>query len=77
MLDETTGDMKAVKQKINEKNLPPNADIIKVIYNQLTNNDTDYSDYSDEELEKEKQRLINELKEKNDDSGNCKKKTKM
>lgn len=64
MVDEETGKLKIVKQKINEKNLPPNIDILKLIYQHLVEDKTDYESYTDEELEKEKQRLLKELKEK-------------
>lgn len=63
MLDEESGKLKIVKQKINEKVLPPNVDLLKMIYPQMEQAKADYDDYSDEELEKEKQRLLKELKE--------------
>lgn len=57
--------MKIVKQKVSEKTVPPNTDIIKLIYqqNQIKDN---YSQFTDEELEQEKQRLLKQLKEEND-----------
>ena len=64
VLDEETGKMKVVKQKINEKCLPPNVDLLKIIYPHLIEKKTNYDELSDEELEKEKQRLLKELKEK-------------
>ena len=63
-LDEETGKLKIVKQKISEKELPPNVDLLKIIYPQLTEAKTDFNQLSDEELEREKQRLLKELKEK-------------
>ena len=63
VLDDETGKMKMVKQKINEKCLPPNVDLLKLVYPHLMENKTDYDSMSDEELEKEKQRLLKELKE--------------
>lgn len=68
VLDEETGKMVMVKQKINEKNLPPNTDIIKLIYQHFADDKTDYDKMTDQELEAEKQRLIKELKESNSDS---------
>lgn len=68
VLDEETGKMKIVKQKINEKSLPPNVDLLKLIYPHLMEKKKDYNALSDEELESEKQRLLKELKEKNDAS---------
>ncbi len=77
MLDEETGKMKMVKQKINEKNVPPNVDLLKIIYPHLRENKTDYESLTDEELEKEKQRLLKELKESESVGGTNKNKSKM
>ena len=74
-VDEESGNLKIVKQKVNEKNVPPNTDIIKLIYNHYTENKTDYSRLTDEELEQEKQRLIKELKENDDVDRNDKNKS--
>lgn len=49
---------------MSEKNLPPNVDLLKLIYPHLVNEKTDYNKLSDEELEAEKQRLLKDLKEK-------------
>ena len=62
-LDEETGKLKVIKQKVSEKNLPPNVDLLKLIYPHLVEEKTDYNKLTDEELEKEKQRLLKELKE--------------
>ena len=62
-LDEESGKLKIIKQKVCEKNIPPNVDLLKLIYPQLEQK-TDYNSLTDEELEKEKQRLLKELKEK-------------
>lgn len=64
VLDEETNEMKVVKKKVQEKNLPPNIDIIKLIYQHLVEPKTDYESMTDEELEQEKQRLLQQLKEK-------------
>ena len=77
VLDEETGKMKMVKQKINEKNVPPNVDLLKIIYPQLICNKTDYDSLTDEQLEKEKQRLLKELKESESVGGENKNKIKM
>lgn len=66
-VDEETGKLKIVKQKVNEKSVPPNVDVLKMIYQHLSCERLDYNKLSDEELEAEKQRLLNELKESNDD----------
>ena len=76
-LDEETGKMKMVKQKINEKFLPPNVDLLKIIYPHLMASKTDYDNLTDEELEEEKQRLLNQLKENESVGGKNKFKNKM
>ena len=72
VVDEETGDLKISKQKVNEKSLPPNNDLIKLIYQYFTENKTDYNSLSDVDLEKEKVRLLKELKELKNVSGNSK-----
>lgn len=62
VLDDQSNELKVVKQKVQEKNLPPNIDIIKLIYQHLVESEQDYSKLTDEELENEKQRLLKELK---------------
>lgn len=72
--------MKLVKKKVNEKSLPPNADLIKIIFQQIRdeqNNELDYDKLTDEELEKERVRLLKELKEMENDSGKGKTKGKV
>ena len=61
-MDEETNTLKIVKQKVQEKSLPPNIDIIKLIYQHLMENKQDYNKLTDEELENEKQRLLKELR---------------
>ena len=65
-----------MKQKKVEKNIPPNTDIIKLIY-QKAEDKTDYNQMSDEELEQTKQRLLKQLKEKTNDSSTSKNKSKV
>lgn len=67
--DDDTGEMVQVKQKVCEKSVPPNSDIIKLIYQHLTQQKKDYDSLTDEELESEKTRLLNELKEKENERG--------
>lgn len=72
--------MKLVKKKVNEKTLPPNVDLIKIIFQQIRdeqNNELDYDKLTDEELEKERVRLLKELKEMENDSGKGKTKGKV
>lgn len=71
------GDLKVVKKKVQEKSIPPNVDLIKLIYQHLVEDEKDYEKMSDEELEREKQKLIKQLKEENDDSRKVKSKSKM
>ena len=61
-----------VKQKVNEKILPPNIDLLKLIYTQ-TNDKTDYEKMTDEELIKEKEKLLKQLRE--EENANRKNKT--
>lgn len=76
VLDDETNKMKLIKQKKVEKNIPPNTDIIKLIY-QKAEDKTDYNQMSDEELEQTKQRLLKQLKEKTDDGSTSKNKSKV
>lgn len=62
---------------MNEKNIPPNTDIIKLIYQHYAEQKMDYNKLTDEDLEKEKLRLLNQLKEKQVDSRNSKNKSKV
>lgn len=77
VLDEETGKMKIVKQKINEKSLPPNVDLLKLIYPHVADRKTDYEKLTDEDLEKEKVRLLKELKEKESVGGKNKNKNQV
>ncbi len=80
VLDNETNEMKLVKKKVNEKTLPPNVDLIKIIFQQIRdeqNNELDYDKLTDEELEKERVRLLKELKEMENDSGKGKTKGKV
>ena len=74
-MDEESGKLKIVKQKVNEKSLPPNIDLLKLVYQHFTEDKVDYNNLSDEELEKEKQRLLRLLEEKENDSGKSKNKS--
>lgn len=76
VLDDQSGDMKLIKQKKVEKNLPPNADIIKLLY-QKTEEKIDYEKFTDEQLEQEKQRLLKQLKEGNSAGRTSKNKSEM
>ena len=60
-----------------EKTLPPNSDLIKLIYQRVAEEQVDYNKLTDEELETEKQRLLQELKEKENAGRKIKSKSKM
>ena len=76
-IDDETGELKIIKQKISEKCLPPNVDLLKLVYPHLVEEKKDFNKLTDEELEKEKQRLLNELKEKEGVNSKSKFKNKM
>ncbi len=50
------------KQKITKKAVPPSTDILKMLYNKNNENATNFNDWTDAELEKEKQRLLKLIK---------------
>ena len=76
-LDEETNTLKVVKQKVQEKSLPPNIDIIKLVYQHLVDSKEDYNKLTDEELEVEKQRLLKELRREEIASRKNQSKSKM
>ena len=57
------GEMQLIKQKVNEKMLPPNTDIMKMLYQTSKETTSSYKDMTDEQLLQEKQRLLKQLKE--------------
>lgn len=57
--------------------MPPNIDIIKLIYSHLVENKQDYNKLTDEELEAEKQRLLKELRREEIASRKNQSKSKM
>jgi len=63
--DDDTGEMKISKQKVIEKNIPPNIDIIKMIYQQMMTKQ-DYDSMSDEDLLAERKRLLEKLRSESD-----------
>lgn len=63
---EVDGDMRLVKMRKTEKNIPPDLKAVQLL---LQGEDRDVSTLSDEELEKEKIRLIEELKSQNGNYG--------
>jgi len=66
---EVDGEMKLLKRKETKKDVPPDLKAVQM----LLGVETDFSKLSDEELEKEKQRLLKELEKKdNKKSGGVK-----
>lgn len=63
MVDEETGKLRIAKQKVQEKVLPPNIDLLKILCQQIEKPKEDYNSLTDEDLEKEKNRLLKLLKE--------------
>ncbi|MFQ6724523.1 MAG: hypothetical protein ACLRFE_04260 [Clostridia bacterium] len=61
VLDEQ-GNKHLTKQKISRKLVPPNTDILKMLFNKTDTQVTNFDDWSDADLEKEKQRLLKMLK---------------
>lgn len=62
------GEMKLSKRKVTKKHISPDISSAKVLLEHIdSTSNSNYSNYSDEELEKEKQRLIKLLKGVNDD----------
>lgn len=63
------GELKLIKKKVNEKTLPPNTDIVKMLFSSSKSETSKYKEMTDEELEEEKQRLLLEIqKESNDEN---------
>ena len=56
------GNKQLSKQKISKKLVPPNTDILKMLYTKSENTTMSFEGWSDAELEKEKQRLLKILK---------------
>ncbi|MBQ7880770.1 MAG: hypothetical protein IJ358_02900 [Clostridia bacterium] len=59
---DSKGKMQLSKQKVSKKLVPPNTDIVKMLYNKTDNDVADFAKWSDADLEKEKQRLLKILK---------------
>lgn len=55
------GSLELVKKRVTVKDVPPDISAAKMLFD-----DADYKDLSDEQLEKEKRRLLAELKAEND-----------
>ena len=55
------GNKQLTKQKVSKKVVPPNTDILKMLFNK-TETSANFESWSDAELEKEKQRLLKMLK---------------
>ena len=64
---DANGDMQLVKQKISKKAIPPNTDILKMLFTKAETKSVNFETWSDAELEKEKQRLLKLLKKGEND----------
>ena len=60
--DAKDGELRLIKRKETKKDVPPDLKAVKL----LLDGDTDYSALSDEELEREKNRLLAQFKEEKD-----------
>ena len=60
------GVMKLTKKRVTKKHVPPDTQAAKMVIEEFLSAD-DYAEMTDEQLETEKQRLINALKENNND----------
>ena len=56
------GNRQLAKQKVCKKLVPPNTDILKMLFNKSETSVLSFEDWSDADLEKEKQRLLKLLK---------------
>lgn len=59
---DANGNKQLAKQKVSKKLVPPNTDILKMLYNKSENTTMNFDGWSDAELEKEKQKLLKILK---------------
>jgi len=59
---DSNGKKQLAKQKVSKKLVPPNTDILKMLYTKNENSSVSFEGWSDAELEKEKQRLLRILK---------------
>ena len=64
---DANGDMQLSKQKISKKAIPPNTDILKMLFTRAETKTANFESWSDAELEKEKQRLLKLLKKGEND----------
>ena len=56
------GNKQLTKQKVSKKLVPPNTDILKMLFSKTETQSLSFDTWSDAELEKEKQRLLKILK---------------
>ncbi len=57
-------DMTVVRKKVTTKNVPPDISAAKLLLDDIEKDKNDYSDFTDEQLEAEKTRLLDLIKEK-------------
>lgn len=74
------GEMKLIKKKVNEKMLPPNTDICKMLYSSAKSNENSYKTMTDEELEIARQKFLKEIQKeerRKNENRKCGTKSKM
>ena len=59
---DANGNKQLTKQKVCKKLVPPNTDILKMLFTKSQTSVLSFEDWSDADLEKEKQRLLKLLK---------------
>ena len=59
---DANGNKQLAKQKVSKKLVPPNTDILKMLFSKTETAVTSFENWSDADLEKEKQRLLKILK---------------
>lgn len=64
---QSDGDLVLTKRKITKKNVPPDMSAVKILLTMYSDDSSDFSNMSDEELIQERDKLLKMLKEEDDD----------
>ncbi|MBE5745758.1 MAG: hypothetical protein E7359_00510 [Clostridiales bacterium] len=64
---QSDGDLILTKKKVTKKNIPPDMSAVKILLSFYSNNDLDFSNMTDEELILERDKLLNLLKDDEND----------
>lgn len=62
------GDLILTKRKVTKKNIPPDMSAVKILLTIYSNDSSDFSNMSDEELIQERDKLLKMLKEEDNDN---------